>query len=110
MPAVATSDRANTRTAEAEWKGSPRPAGKSPFSPWAPEVFGEQIQLWAVILAPCCELSLGYESFAAVVSTLTPGPIVDETTTFFRYLPLDDDGLARSSSSITAEKFFCKSA
>ena len=64
-----------------------------------------------MILAPCYELSLGYElSLAAVVSTLTPGPIVDETTTFFRYLPFDEDGLARSSSSITAEKFFCRSA
>ncbi len=35
-------------------------------------------------------------------STGMPGPIVVVTKTFFRYLPLDADGLDRSTSSSTA--------
>src|SRR4051812_46322891 len=35
-------------------------------------------------------------------STGTPGPIVVEMVTFFRYRPLADDGLARSTSSSAA--------
>jgi hypothetical protein len=31
-------------------------------------------------------------------STGMPGPVVVETTTFFRYRPFDDDGLARRIS------------
>ena len=33
-----------------------------------------------------------------VGSTLTPGPIEEETTTDLTYLPLAEDGLTRSSS------------
>ena len=38
-----------------------------------------------------------------VGSTLTPGPIVDETVTFLRYRPFDADGLSRSTSSRAAK-------
>ncbi len=43
------------------------------------------------------------------MSTWTPGPIVDDTVIFLRYLPLAEAGFARWISSITARKF-CSSA
>src|SRR6185295_9420214 len=39
-----------------------------------------------------------------LVSTLMPGPIVDDTEIFFRYRPFADAGLARCNSSSTARK------
>src|ERR1700704_308228 len=38
-------------------------------------------------------------------STTTPGPIVDERATRFRYWPLDDAGLAFCRSAIRATRF-----
>ena len=91
------------------WKVHLVRRGNAPFGPWAPEVFGEQLSCERQSLSDrrgtwSAGLPLRTASpWRRSVSTLTPGPIVDETTTFFRYLPLDEDGLARSSSSSTAE-------
>src|SRR5205823_12604046 len=43
-------------------------------------------------------------SRSRLVSTFTPGPIVDEMAIDLMYLPLPAAGLARCSSSITARK------
>lgn len=69
------------------------------LSPKAPTVFdGRREQTLRQLLY----------TFKALISTDSPGPIVDETTTFLRYNPLEVLGFALRKSTNNLTKFSTK--